>query len=235
MESWSVGFEGDSDVERHAGAVRPSRPAKPALRLRVVSDYICPWCYIGLVRVERLREEFDVEFDVCAYDLKPGLPPEGMSREQACAGHTYPAGYIDNLLQMARDSGIDMKRPPRIPNTRKAHQATEFARDGGKAIEFHRAVFHAYWVEEQDIGDAAVLCRIAAACGLDANALRRALADGRYAARVQEQMDWSREAGITGVPAAIYDGRFAVVGAQDYAVFLDVARRTVRTKPNPEG
>ena len=187
------------------------------------------------MRVERLREEFEIEFDVCAYDLKPGLPPEGMSREQAYAGRVYPSGYIENLLQMARDSGIDMKRPPVIPNTRKAHEATEFAREHDKLLDFHRAVFHAYWVEEQDIGDVGVLCRVAAACGLDAEALRSALADGRFASRVQEQMDWSREAGVTSVPTVIFNGRFAVVGAQDYAVFRDVASRIASGKLRAEG
>jgi predicted DsbA family dithiol-disulfide isomerase len=177
------------------------------------------------VRVERLVDEFEVEFDVCAYDLKPGLPPGGLSREEAYAGRVYPAGYVENLLEMARDSGIDMKRTARIPNTRRAHEATEFARERGKLLEFHRAVFRAYWEEERDIGDAGVLSEIATGCGLEAADLAQALADGLYAARVEEQMAWSREAGITGVPTVIFSGRFAVVGAQDYTVFADVARR----------
>ncbi|MDO8616943.1 MAG: DsbA family protein [Dehalococcoidia bacterium] len=180
---------------------------------------------MGLVRVERLREEFDVEFDVCAFALRPGLPPEGMPREQAYAGRTYPAGYVENMRQLARDCGIDMKRPEIIANTFKAHEATEFAREAGGLPQFHRAVFHAYWEEERNIGDSDVLCEIATGCGLDAEALRRALADGRHAAAVQEQMDWSRAAGVTGVPTVIFQEQFAVVGAQDYAVFRDVAAR----------
>ncbi len=184
-------------------------------------------------------QEFDIEFDACAFDLKPSLPPEGMSREQVYAGRArlpdgqarlpdgqvYPAGYVDNLLQTARDSGIEMKRPPLIPNTRKAHEATEFAREAGRLLEYHRALFHAYWVDEQNISDLEVLCRLAANCGLDADAFRRALADGRYAARVQEQIDRTRAAGITGVPTTIFDEKFALVGAQDHEVYRDVAKR----------
>lgn len=177
------------------------------------------------MRVERLREEFEIGFDVCAYDLKPGLPPEGMPREQAYAGRSYPAGYIENLLQLARDSGIDMKRPALVANTRKAHEATEFAREQGRLLDFHRAVFHAYWTEEQNIGDVDVLSGVARACGLDTGELRAALADGHYARRVEEQVQWSREAGITGVPTIIFNGKFAVIGAQDYTVFRDVASR----------
>ncbi len=88
MESWSVGFDGDSDVERHAGveAKQPAGGAQPPLRLRVVSDYICPWCFIGLVRAERLFGEFDVEFDAWAYNLRPGIPPEGLPRDEVYRG-----------------------------------------------------------------------------------------------------------------------------------------------------
>ena len=189
------------------------------------------------MRVERLAEEFEIDFDPCAFDLKPGIPPEGLAREQVYAGRVYPEGYVDNMREMAAAGGIDMKRPPLIPNTRKAHEATEFARESGSAgalLKFHRAVFYAYWTEERNIGDVEVLCEVASSCGLDLDALRDALADGRYASEVENQMQWARGVGITGVPTVVYEDRFAVVGAQDYEVFLDVARR-VLSRPVSEG
>ena len=189
------------------------------------------------MRVERLAEEFDLVFDPCAFDLKPGIPPEGLSREQVYAGRVYPEGYVDNMRQMASTGGIDMKRPVLIPNTRKAHEATEFAREHGSPeglLDYHRAIFFAYWTEERNIGDVDVLCDVAASCDLNADALREALGDGRYTTTVEDQMQWARDVGITGVPTVIYEDRFAVVGAQDYEVFLDVARR-VLTRPTPEG
>jgi predicted DsbA family dithiol-disulfide isomerase len=230
MESWVVGYEGDADVERHSGAVEEASRPKPPLRIREVSDYICPWCYIGFTRVERLIEELAVEFDAWAYDLRPGIPPDGMPREQATAGRTYPPGYVDNLLQTARDSGIDMKRPALIPNTRKAHEATEIAKEDGKLLPFHRAVFSAYWEREENIGDIDVLCRIGEECGIDGGGLREALVDRRYASRVDEQIAWARTAGITGVPTFIFDERFALVGAQESEVFRDVATRVIRSR-----
>lgn len=224
MESWVVGFDGDRDVELHSGA-DTSAAAGPPIRVRVISDYICPWCYIGLVRVERLRQEFAIEFDVCAYELRPGLPPEGMRRDEASGGRNYPPQYIENLILLARQSGIDMKRPNHVPNTQKAHEATEFARDHGCLAQFHHAVFRAYWEEERDIGSVDVLCQLAAGCWLPPNQLRQALSEGLYTARVRRQMEWSREAGVQGVPTIIFNDCFAVVGAQDYAVFRDVAQR----------
>src|SRR6266508_3426500 len=109
--------------------------------------------------------EFDVAFDVCAFDLKPGIPPEGLSREEVYAGRVYPNGYVDSMIQTARDAGIDMKRAPLIPNTRKAHEATEFAKQAGKLLPFHRGVFAAYFEREENIGDVEVLCRNGAESG----------------------------------------------------------------------
>jgi predicted DsbA family dithiol-disulfide isomerase len=225
MESWSVGFDGDSDVERHAGMDDAVATKGPVIRLRMVSDYICPWCYIGLARLERLRSEFEIDFDVNAFELRPGIPPGGISRAEASKGRIYPPGYIDNLLATARDAGIDMKRPPLIPNTHKAHETTQFAREHGRVWEIERALFHAYFEEERNIGDIDVLCDVGAGVGLDVAELRRALEDGRYAGTVEQELAWARAAGVTGVPTVIYNEQFAVVGAQDEAVFRDVARR----------
>jgi predicted DsbA family dithiol-disulfide isomerase len=123
-----------------------------------------------------------------------------------------------------------MKRPPLMPNTRRAHEATEFAKEAGRLLPFHRAVFRAYWEDEENIGDVKVLCRIGAECGLDAAELRGALEVGRFASLVEEQIEWSRAVGITGVPTCVFDEKFSLVGAQDYEVFRDVARRIVERR-----
>jgi len=190
------------------------------------------------VRAERLQQEFPLEIEACAFDLRPGLPPQGLPRQQAYPGRSYPQGYVDHLRQTAAEAGIQMGRPQIVANTRKAHEATEFAAEHGHLEQFLRAVFHAYWEDDENISDQDVLCRLAAGCGLDAEALRRALDEGRYAARVEQQMAWARAAGVNGVPTFIFSAvggsasggndKFAVVGAQDYDVFRDVASRILR-------
>ncbi len=180
------------------------------------------------MRVERLREEFDIEFDAWAYNLRPGIPAEGLPRDEVYKGSRYPSGYLDRLRETARQSGIEMIAPPVVANTFKAHEATEFAKEGGRLPQFHRAVFAAYWERGENIGDEEVLCRLASECGLDGDALRTALADGRYRQRVEEQMAWARAAGLGGVPTFIFNERFALVGAQEYEMFADVARRVQR-------
>lgn len=221
-----------SDAERTSGV---EAATKPRIRLRVVSDYICPWCFVGLRRAERLADEFDVEFDAHAYNLRPGMPAEGLPRDELYRDRKFPAGYLDHLRQTARESGIEMIAPPVVPNTFKAHEATEFAKEHGRLAEFHHAVFSAYWERGENIGLEDVLCGITEACGLDPEGLREALAGHRYADEVERQMAWSREAGVGGVPTFVFSAvggsasggeeRFAVVGAQEYDVFAGVARR----------
>ncbi len=227
-----MGYDGDGDVERHSGmhdARRQSDSRKQALHVTLVSDYICPWCYVGLARLEHLRADFEITLTACAFDLRPGIPPEGIAREEASKGKTYPHGYLDNLRQTALDAGIEMKRLPLVPNTRKAHEATEFAREnGGDLWAVHRALFHAYFEEEQNIGDTDVVVGACADVGVDAKALREALDEGRYSEEIEKQMAWSRENGVTGVPTTIFNSRFAVVGAQDVDLLRDVAGRIVR-------
>ena len=176
-----------------------------------------------------------MEFDACAFDLRPGLPPQGLPREEAYRDRSYPPGYFENLRRIAADAGIQMQRPPVVANTRKAHEATEFARDAGRLLEFQRAVFHACWEEGENISEPEVLCRLAAGCGLDPDDLRQALSEGRHAGRVEEQLAWSRAVGISGVPTFIFNDKFAVVGAQEYDVFRDIADRIAQGKLKGEG
>lgn len=173
--------------------------------------------------------------DIWAYDLRPGLPPEGLPREEVYKGPRYSAERYQYLFQVAREAGISMKLPALVANTGKAHEATEFAKEAERLLPFHRAVFRAYWEEDEDIGRADVLCRLAEECDMDGEELRQALADGRYRERVQEQMRWSRQAGIGGIPTFVFNQRFALVGAQSYDVFRDVANRLLRGKISATG
>jgi predicted DsbA family dithiol-disulfide isomerase len=136
-----------------------------------------------------------------------------------------------------------MKARSFLANSRPAHEASEFAREGGRFEPFHRAVFRAYFEEGENIGDVDVLCRLADACGLDGAALREALAGGRYAHDVDEKVAWARQRGVAGVPTFIFptrsgesaagkdasatrgDDSFDLVGGQEYRVFESVAER----------
>ncbi len=177
------------------------------------------------MRVEQLRQEFALEVEFWAYDLRPDLPPEGLPRDLVYRGARYTAEYLRYLWQVAEESGIRLGLPPVVANTHKAHEASEFAKEQGEVGSFSRAVFAAYWENGENIGEMDALCRLAQECGLDGQALRQALESDRYAQRVEEQMEWARREGIVGVPTFIFDERFALEGAQSYDIFKSVTER----------
>ncbi len=115
-----------------------------------------------------------------------------------------------------------------IPNAHWPLEAAEFAREQGVFDVYHRALFNAYFGEGRDIGDVSVLSELGVAAGLDAAGLEEALASGRYAALVNRATEEARGDGITGTPTFIFDDgerRLPIVGAQEYAVFQNVAQR----------
>jgi len=202
------------------------------VRIVAVSDYICPWCYIGSARIERLQREFDLDVEWWPYELHPEIPPEGIVREPS----SRRAALYEQLRSLAADGGLAFGRPPVVANSHRALEAAEFARERGAFDAVHRALFRAYFVEGRNIGDTNVLVEIAAH-GLDGDALREAIDSRQYASLVDERTAQVREAGITSTPTFIFiDGerRFPLPGAQDYAVFENVARRFGARERTPQ-
>lgn len=192
------------------------------VRLTVISDYICPWCYLGSARVERLQRDFALEVDWQPFELHPEIPPEGKELRGAAAA------YYERFRALADDAGLAFEPPARVPNSHRALEAAEFARERAAFDAYHRALFDAYFAHGRDIGDTEVLAELGVAVGLDARGLLEALESRRYASVVDERTEEARQRGITGTPTFIFENgerRLPVVGAQDYAVFESVARR----------
>lgn len=193
-------------------------PAGPG-SITVVSDFACPWCYVGLVEIDRLRQEFEVEIDFAPYLLDPSVPPEGRTREP----YTKPEDPPTHLEERGGRVGIDFKRGRTFhANSHLSLEAAEFAAEHGKSWEFRRALFKAYFEDLVNIGDVETLVNIAESAGLDGAALREALTDRRYRDLVDEGIDWSRSIGVTGVPTFVINDQYGVVGAQEYPVLVDV-------------
>jgi predicted DsbA family dithiol-disulfide isomerase len=198
--------------------------ARP-FKILAIWDYICPWCYIGLKRIQQLEKEFEIEVEWQPYELHPEIPPEGMPVQGLFGDTARAAAYFDNLRAYAAAAGIDLKRPVLIANSRQALEAAELARDHGGFDAYHPALFRAYFEEGRDIGDPDVLCGLASECGLDAAALREALRSQRYSSLVERRMEEARQRGMSGTPNFVFDGRFTLLGAQEYRVFQDLAER----------
>jgi len=195
------------------------------LKLTIYSDYVCPWCYVGQGAVQKLSQNYPLEVTWMPFYLRPDTPPEGMELPAHVKAHMK--GMQTHLVQMANAAGLRMIFPDRIPNTRIAHEATEYARQKGKANEFHQAVFDCYYGQGEDISRWEVLQQAAKEAGLDAEEMREQVEQGKFTALVSEQVRQAAELGIDGVPTYILNDRYAIVGAQPYEVFEQALKQLI--------
>jgi predicted DsbA family dithiol-disulfide isomerase len=162
-----------------------------------------------------LTRAYDIEVEHCAFELHPGVPPEGQ-----------PVPWPPQRLAAARsqfEQAADAEGLPHVVrshwyNSEPAHQASLWADDQSHGEEFRRAVYRAYFAQGANIGSTDVLVGLADELGLPAQELRAALDAGRYREQVAEQFERARELGVTAVPAYIA-GRYVMVGAQPYELF----------------
>lgn len=204
---------------------QPAEPEAPAgaLSLIIVSDFVCPWCYIGLMEVDRLRAEYDVELRFAPYLLDPSTPPAGKPRKP----YTKPGNPPSPMEERATILGLRFARGRTFTsNSLLAHEAAEFAAEtGADAFAFHRRMFKAYFEDLEDVGNIDVIVAAGRDAGLDGAGLREALNDRRYRQEVQDGLNWSREIGVSAVPTFVFDDRYGFAGAQDYETFVSVVER----------
>ncbi len=189
------------------------------LKITVVSDFICPWCYVGLEVIDRLWQKYDFELDWAPYFLDPSIPPEGRVRAPTTTADTPKS----DLEKRADAEGIEIRRGRTFtPHTHLALQASEWAHNQGDArtvLDYHRALFKAHFTDHENLMEPDVLARAATSVGLDGDDLRAALAEGRYKQAVDEGIEHSYAIGVSGIPTFILNDQYAVVGAQTYEVF----------------
>ncbi len=187
------------------------------IRITVVSDFICPWCYVGLVEIERLEREWDVEVEWAPFFLDPTIPPEGKQRTPQ-----PPDAPKSPLEERGERLGIDFRRGRTFtPNTHRALEAAFWSREHGTDEQdraFHHALFRAHFTDFADLSDIEVLVGLAASAGLPADDLRDSLETGRYRDLVDQGIEQSYAIGVSSIPTFILNDQYAVVGAQEYDV-----------------
>ena len=151
------------------------------------------------------------------FDLHPEYPPDGIPRAELHA--RYGEETIDRTRQVVEASGRAYNPPDVVPNSRKALELTELARDCGLHEPVHDRLMHAYWSEGANIGDEETLLDLVAAVGLERAEAEETLAAGHYAERVDDSTREAQLHGIHAIPAFVLDRRLLLLGAQPYEVF----------------
>jgi predicted DsbA family dithiol-disulfide isomerase len=201
------------------------------LRIDVVSDVVCPWCYIGKRRLERALEKAGlegVEIGWRPFQLNPDMPDEGMERRAYLKMKFGGDGSGGAMYEAIKAAGSEERIPfdfsgiEQQPNTVKAHRLIHYGGEQGRQDAVIEALFTAYFTAGQNIGETDVLVAVAVEAGLDADATRAYLDSETDVDRIRAEDKVAREMGIQGVPCFIINRRYAVSGAQDPSVFLEV-------------
>ena len=202
------------------------------LTITVVSDFICPWCYVGLTEIERLYRNWEIELDWLPFFLDPSIPPEGRTRSPQGQG-----GPETPLEARGKRLGLEFPRGRAFtPHTILSLQASEFARAHGtteQVIDFHRRLFYGYFTEFENLMEIDMLVGHAEEAGLDGPALRQALTAGTYLQETNEAIEQAYSLGVEAIPTFVIAEKYAVVGAQEYDTLervmeqLQVKRREV--------
>jgi predicted DsbA family dithiol-disulfide isomerase len=215
----------------------PATSDRIPVRIDVVSDVVCPWCFIGKRRLEKaiaLKPDIPVEVHWHPYFLNDWIPPEGMSREQyLTTKFGSPERYKDiakRVSQAAAAEGLTyaMDKISNQPNTRDAHRLIRWADSLGCAAEMKQKLMDLYFTEGADLSDREVLVQAAVSVGFNEDNVREALASDMDSAEVAEQVQSAKEAGIQGVPCFIFGGKFAVSGAQAPDYLAEAIERAAR-------
>lgn len=191
--------------------------------LDILSDPICPWCYIGKTQLDRALSAAPVNPFVIQwhpFQLNPDMPPEGMDRraylEAKFGGREGAVRAYTPVVEQAKAAGleIDLEAMKRTPNTLDAHRLIHWAGIEHKQLQAVDALFAAYFTEGRDIGQAEVLADIADTIGMDASVVLRLLESDADREDIARRDAEARRMGVNSVPTFIVAGKHAVPGAQ---------------------
>lgn len=212
-------------------AMPPSSQAgvqEPELTINVVSDVVCPWCFVGKRRLEAAIDLYKQRFPNrpdpvvtwSPFQLNPDMPAEGVDRAEHMAkkfGKEQLDQIHERMVGIGNDIGIsfDFEATKRQPNTLAAHSLIELAAGHGLQDEMAEALFQAFFVDGADLTNNAVLIDIAVRAGLPGETAEIALANAGMRDHVAAQDKRARELGVSGVPFFIFNNKIAVSGAHE--------------------
>ncbi len=202
----------------------------------IVSDVMCPWCYIGKRRLEQALETLDgVETDIRwrPFQLDPTLPAEGRDRrdylEAKFGGPERAKQVYGRIEQAGKAEGLDFQFDLMTvsPNTLDAHRVIRWASNEGETVQgkLVERLFELFFMEGENLGQHDVLVEAAAEAGMDGDLVRELLATDKDVDTVKREITTAQQMGVTGVPCFIIDNKYAVMGAQEPAQIAEAIRQ----------
>jgi predicted DsbA family dithiol-disulfide isomerase len=214
-------------------------PNHQPVRIDVVSDVVCPWCFIGKHRLEqalKLKPGIAVEVHWRPYFLNDWIPREGIARDEYL---TTKFGSPERYKGIAQRVGAAAAaeglvyasdKMKRQPNTLDCHRLIHWADGIGKAGEMKQKLMDLYFTQGADLTERETLVKAAADVGLDPKTVREALATDKDVTQIEQEAQSAKEAGIEGVPCFIFGSKFAVSGAQAPEYLAEAIERLANAK-----
>jgi predicted DsbA family dithiol-disulfide isomerase len=205
------------------------------IRIDIISDVVCPWCYIGKKRIEKamkaLESEFEFEVSYHPFELNPYIPEEGVNqKEYLTEKFGGPARYnqvINNITTVGLQEGLkfDYEKQVKSPNTLKAHRLIWFAAKYNRQRELVELLFSAFFEKAVDLTRNENLIESAVQAGLDRKITENFLNSDEGTDEVKYDQHYYRQAGVTGVPFYIIDGKYGISGAQNPETLIQALRQ----------
>ena len=206
------------------------------MQIDIVSDTVCPWCFIGKRRLGRalaLRPDVPVQVFWRPYRLDPTIPREGVDRKaymQAKFGNNpNRAAMTEALRSEGAGEGLEFAfdKIAKSPNTLDSHRLIRWAAGAGVQDDVVERLFQAYFIDGRDIGDAKVLSDVAGEAGMDAALVSELLANEADLGAVEREAGMASQMGISGVPTFIFDSKYMISGAREPEILVRIIDKAV--------
>ncbi|HEY9044435.1 MAG TPA: DsbA family oxidoreductase [Ohtaekwangia sp.] len=207
---------------------------KPVVKIDVVSDVVCPWCYIGKRRLEKalneLSSEYDFEIEYHPFELNPNMPASGANHREYLIEKFGSEDRYEQITgqtaQVAAAEGLNFNFSEKSisPNTRKAHAIAQLAKEKGLQLNIVESLFKAYFTEGLNLADDKNLVAVAVKAGLNQDEVEQLLKDENALVQIALHEQEMYKLGISGVPFYIINNKYGVSGAQASETFVKVLR-----------
>ena len=199
--------------------------SKSKLKVTVFTDYICPFCYVGAARLERLRDIYDLRINWCFLEIHPETLSEGEPVASLDYGSQTWQRMMVTLRELAREEDLLLREHDFITNSHSALQLAEVAKfiDRDVFYRLHQSLFEAFFRRGENIGERAVLQRLGCEAGMSEQQVERAWRDGTAAARLQQYKMAASELGVRATPT-FFVGEKRLDGVVPLAQLMSAAR-----------
>ncbi len=210
---------------------------KPTIHIEVVSDVVCPWCYIGKRRMEtavdQLKDQFDFDITFLPFELNPDLPPEGTDQKtyltNKFGGEERYQQITRQVTDVARKEGLsfDFSKQKVSPNTRDAHRIIWLAKQEGRQLAVKEAFMKAYFESGIDLSKRENIIQVAVEAGLERKHVAHLLDSDEGLTEVTLAEQVNRQRGISGVPFYIINNKYGISGAQPAEFFVNAFKQAL--------